>query len=228
MSRTATLDTLRTLARRLANVEGDTTNVPDAELTTLANLHYPSVYDELVAAGPPDLYAATTTVTTASGTIQYALPAAFKDLLEVYVVESTDNRRPLYPMPHGARGRFKAPAGTYTVSVDYVPAATVLSAAGDTVDGVSGHEEMIAALMARDVMVKRQADPSIVLAIIERGHVRIRQMAKNRDRGQPKRIVDLDDAVPVWPWDYAATSRLGCYRLRADNIELYEPHTGLP
>lgn len=228
MARTATLDTLRALARRLANVENDTTNVTDAELLTLANLHYPTLYDELVAAAPPEYYSATTAVVTAAGTTTYALPATFKDLTDVHVRETSDARRPLYPMPSGSRSRFKAPTGVWTIDVDYTPAATVLTTGSDTIDGVSGYEEVVAALMARDVMVKREADPGAVMAIIERGRARIRSMARNRDRGQPKRIVDLDDAMPSWPWEYAFGSGIACYRLRGNNIEFYEPLSGYP
>lgn len=227
MSRTVSLGTLWALARRLANVESDP-NIQDSELTTLANLHYPSVYDELVSSSPPDYFSATTTITTDIGTIVYPLLASFKDLLEVHVNESDDVRRPLYPMPHGARGRFKAPTGAWTISVDYIPAAVVLADAGDTVDGISGYEELIAALMARDVMVKRNADPSPVFAVIERANLRLKQMSKNRDKGHPKRTTDLDDAVIDWPWIGASGSRLACYRLRGDNLELYEPLSGLP
>lgn len=225
MSRTVTLDTLRLLARRLANVENNS-NITDAELTVLANLHGPSVYDELVTASPPDYFAATTTITTSAGVSSYALQATFKDLLEVHVVEGSSTRRPLYPMPHGARGRLKAPTAESSVEIDYIPAAPLLVSGSDTIDGVSGYEELIAALMARDVMAKRQSDPSVVMAIIDGARRRIKVMARNRDKGQPKRIVDLDDAAGEWPWEAFRSSRLVCYRLRGDNIELYEPVAG--
>ena len=52
--------------------------------------------------------------------------------------------------------------------------------------------------------------------------------ARNRDRGSPKRIVDLDDVTyePMYGW--TGGSRLACFRLRAGNIEVYEPLTVSP
>jgi hypothetical protein len=229
VSRTATLLQLRTWARQLSDTEGDV-NITDAELTALANRHLCEVWDRLVDAAPPDFYAATTApFTTSAGVINYGLPVGFRNLLEVNVHESTDERRPLYPMPEGARGRFKAPSGEWTVSFDYVPAPLTLEDDGDTFDGISGFEEIIANLIARDVMAKRESDPSVVMANIARLEQRINSRSKGRDRGKPRRIVDLDDAQhDPYPWTRTSGSRLSCYRLRGDNLELYESLWELP
>lgn len=223
MSRTATLLELRTWARELSDTESDV-NIDDAELTALANRHLCEVWDRLVDASPPDYYASTAaSFTTSAGVITYGLPVGFRNLLEVNVHESTDERRPLVPMPAGARGRYKAPTAEWTVSYDYVPAPPKLVANGDTFDGISGFEELIANLMARDVMVKRESDPGVVMANIARLEARITSRARSRDKGQPKRIVDLDDMSNVPPCGWSGSSRLAVYRLRGDNLELYEP-----
>ena len=227
MARAVTLLNLRTWARQLSDTENDD-NVTDAELTALANRHYPEVYDLLIEAGPPEYYASSTTVSVTASTIPYALQADFRALLGVYVHESTDERRPLMPMPEGARGQFKAPSASTTVTLEYIPAPGTLSSNGDTVDGVSGWEELIVARMARDVMVKLEKDPSIPMATAAAIEQRIKNRSKNRDRGQPRRITDLDDVTysPIWGWTQA--SKLACYRLRAGNIEFYEPLWGRP
>jgi len=220
VARTVTLANLRTWARQLSDTEGDTSNITDAELTALANRHLTEVYDALVDAGPADYYASSQTVNVVAGTIAYALPADFRDLLEVYVHESDSERRILRPMGNGERGRYQAPLAATTLTVEYVPAPGTLVANGDTFDGVSGWEELIANLMARDVMVKREADPSVVLHTIAELRGRIARRARMRDRANPKRITDLDEQSSLWfP---TASSNVSAYRLRGGNLEVYE------
>jgi hypothetical protein len=222
MSRNASLGDLRTWARQLSDTESDV-NITDAELTALANRHLPEVYDRLVDAGPADYYAASTQITTSSGIIPYPLDVTFRNLTGVYVRESADERRPLLPMPNVGRGAYKAPTGVWTLDVEFIPVPDVLEDPGDTFDGVSGFEELIANLMARDVMAKRESDPSIVMSNIARLEQRITTRARNRDKGNPKRVSDLDDTnFSPFPWGWTGNSRLACYRLRAGNLELYE------
>ena len=227
MARTVTLLALRTWARQLADVEGDP-NVTDPELTALANRHVCEVYDALVDAGPPDLYAATATVTTVAGTTVYALPNDFRNLSEVYAQESATQLRLLHPMGNGQRGRYRAPTAAWAITVEYIPTPTTLVNDSDTFDGVSGWEELIANLMARDVMVKRESDPSVVINTIDRLNARILSRSRNRDRGHPKYTSDMDSQETAFPWSSTTNSRISCYRLRAGNLELYEPLWSLP
>lgn len=227
MARNVSLLELRTWARELSDTENDP-NITDSELTALANRHITEVYDRLVDAGPADYYASSTQITTSDGLAEYSLGATFRNLIAVFVRESSDERRQLRPMPLAGRGNYKAPTGAYTVDVEFIPACGVLEDDGDTFDGISGWEELVANLMAKDVMKKREADPSIVLADISRLGARITSRSRSRDKGEPRRIVDLDDAAKWWPWEYTGTSRLSCYRLRAGNLELYEPLWGTP
>ena len=219
MARTVTLLQLRTWARQLSNTESDP-NVTDSELTALANRHSTEVYDTLVDAGPPEYYASSTTVSVVSGTIAYALASDFRNLIDVYVHETDTQRRALVPMGEGQRGRYQAPTAAVTCTVEYIAAPGTMSADGDTFDGISGWEELIANLMARDVMIKREADPGAVMSTIGRLEGRVRSKARNRDRGHPKRVTDTDEQ---WTdWNPAATS-VCVYRLRAGNLEIYEP-----
>lgn len=229
MSRNASLGDLRTWARQLSDTENDP-NITDAELTALANRHLPEVYDRLVDASPADYYAATVPMSTVVGVIETPLDVSFRNLLGVYVRESADDRRPLLPMPLGARGNYKAPSAVWTLDVEIVPVPDPLVNPGDTFDGVSGFEELIANLMARDVMVKRESDPSIVMNNIAMLQARIVSRARGRDKGSPKRIVDTDDFTnSPWPWGcWTGSSRLACYRLRAGNLELFETRSGAP
>lgn len=228
MARAVTLANLRTWVRQLSDTENDD-NVSDTELTALVNRHLTEVYDLLIESGPPDYYASSTTVSVTAGTTHYALAADFRALLGVYVHESNSERRPLMPMAEQTRGRYKAPTSSATVTLEFIPAAPTLTSGSATFDGVSGWEELIVARAARDIMIKREADPSAVMATAAAVEARIASRAKNRDRGAPKRIVDLDEvASSGWSWGWTNATRLACYRLRAGNIEFYESLVGLP
>lgn len=228
MARVVTLANLRTWARQLSDTENDP-NVGDAELTALANRHLTEVYDTLVDAGPADYYAATESITTAAGVTTYALPADFRSLLDVYARESATEVRNIPPVGAGERGKYRSPSGVWTLDVEYIPVAPTLVDDGDTFDGVSGWEELIANLMARDTMIKRESDPSAVMANISRLEGRIASRSRQRDKGHPKRIVDTDEqAARTWPWGYQNNVRVCAYRLRGANIEFYESVWGLP
>lgn len=222
MARTVTLSNLRTWARQLADVESDP-NITDAELTALVNRHLPEVYDLLLDSGPPDYFAASSTITTAIGTTAYALPADFRALVDVFAQESSIEVRSLAPVRPGERGRYQAPTGVWSFTMEYIPAAPTLSTGTDTFDGVSGWEELIALMVARDVMVKRESDPSILMISIDAMKGRIAARARNRDRGHPRYGVDMDMQGDRACWPYTNTVRVTAYRLRAGNLELYEP-----
>jgi len=227
MADTVTLLQLRTWARQLSDTENDP-NISDTELTALANRHRSELRDRLVDAGPADYFASTSQITTAAGTIPYAVPADFRNLVEVYVREDSAGQvRRLLPMPEGTRANYKAPTQVYTVDVEYIAIEAELTTDGSTLDAVSGWAELIANLMARDVMTKRESDPSVVMSNIARLEARITTRSRKRDRA-PKRTVDLDDVnADRWPYQ-RASSALACYRLRAGNLELYESFVTYP
>lgn len=224
MARTVTLLELRTWARELSDT-GNDRNITDPELTALANRHLCEVYDALVDAGPPEYYSASVEVAVASGSTGEPFEADFRNLLDVYVHDSAGSgrKRRLHPMPHGALGRYQAPSSAATLTIEYVPAPPVLEEDGDTFDGVSGWEELIANLMARDVMIKRKDDPGAVMSTIGRLEQRIKSRARNRDRGSPKQITDLDEQDSNW---CLLTAKIQAYRIRGGNIEVFEPIAG--
>lgn len=228
MPRDTSLLAMRTWARQLSDTENDP-NITTPELNALANRHIPEVFDRLVDAGPADYYAASTQVTTVDGLIAYGLEVDFRNLVAVYVRETSDRRRQLTPMPTAGRGNYKAPSGVWTLDVEYIPTPPVLESDGATFDGISGFEELIACLMARDIMIKREANSSIVLDSIARLEARIISRARSRDRSGSKSVTDMDDIIASqYPLGWLGSSHLACYRLRGDNLELYEPLWGCP
>lgn len=232
MGQNVSLAQLTARAQQLSDTQRDS-NVSAAEWTALANAHLTELYDRLVDAGPADYYASTTQITTSDGVIPYPLPDDFRNLVAMFVRgPAPDDRRVILPMPEGARASFRAPVGSGVVlDLEYIPAPPTLVDGGDTLDGVSGWGELIANIMARDVMIKRESLTQDVLNNIARLEARITQRSRQRDRG-PKRTVDLDDvnarrwASPFGGW--SGSTRIACYRLRADNVELYEPMWSRP
>lgn len=227
MARATTLTNLRTWIRQLTDTEDDD-NVSDDELTALVNRHLAEVYDLLVDASPPDYFASSTQVDVESGVTTYPIQADFRALVGVYVHESTDERRLLLPMGEMTRGRYKAPTQDGTLTVEYIPAAPILTSGAQSFDGISGWEELIVARAAVDVMTKRESDPSAALAKAQMLEARIKLRARNRDRGSPKRIVDLDNVTTSPDYGWSGGSRLACFRLRAGNLEVFEALTVLP
>lgn len=215
MALSVSLSTLRTRVRRMADVEGDTTRFPDAELTAYINESLTWVYDLLVEADE-NFYASTTpaTVSVVNGVSTYALSSSVYKVLGMDVsiggevltlrpFEWTERNRYTSisgwsvqnPLAYQLRGNnvsfIPTPTSSHTVSVYYVPAFALLSADGDTFDGVNGWEELAVIQAAIKVLRKDdrptnelERDRDVLLS-------RIEAMKPSRDLGSPHRVVDV-------------------------------------
>ncbi len=90
---------------------------------------------------------------------------------------------------------------------------------------MSGWEELITLYMAQAALNKEET-PHDLPRQIEKMEQRIRTM-RIRDKGAPRFITDLgaDERSTFW---WTQTSPIQRYRLRAGNLELYEPLYGPP
>jgi len=217
MASNVTLLELRTRARELADMDNSEfwTNT---RINARVNAHAADLYDKLVAAGPPEYYATDATLTTVSGTLASSLPATFRSLVGVYAQEgSTTKLREIYPIRGGTRLAYDAPQGAYNVTLRYVPAMTALSGDADTLDGVSGWEELIVLLCARDMRIKEDSPVDDLMMAIARMEGRIVANAPKRGGG-PRFVRDMDDEeAPYW-----ASNPICGYELRAGSIELFQ------
>ena len=228
MARSVTLLQLRTRARQAANFESATTFLPDADVNERINTHITEEYDLFIQASPPSYYSSTTTISVTSGTTTYALPSDFLSLQSVFLSQTGGQVREVMPIRSGERAYYRAPQSSYTVTVEYTPTPTLLSSDSDTFDGVNGWDELVVALVARDMLIKaRESVEQIQLKIGElRG--RIRTMG-NRDRGKPRYLRDGDQPdAQNRAQAFFASGTISAYRLRAGNIELYEPAVAYP
>jgi hypothetical protein len=224
MARTATLTQLLSRTRFLSNTTGATTAYPDATLTVLINNAICEVYDLLVEASPPDYYLSKTTPAqvTTSTTYWITWPTDFRTLVNVYEVESTSGLqrrliRPLNDEEASSVGTY-APVGAWYV-LEYVPAPTLLSAAGDTFDGVSGWEELVCAYAARDIREQQQRDISSLQLKIDRLEARIRANSK-RDMGHSWSVSNVY-ATQRYQFPSASNDLISGYQAQGSGIKLY-------
>lgn len=211
---------LKARCRQLSYTVGDSF-VTEADLNALADQHTCEVYDRIVDAGPPERYAASVTPTSTAGQAQVPLEVDFRSLLDVYIV-TNGIRTNVLPMRTGTRSNYRPPETALSLEIEYIPACPRYEDDGDTFDGVSGWGELIANLMARDVMIGREADPSVVMANIARLEARIQSRARSFDKGYPKRSTDLDEQRNDWWFLESGGPRRRVYRLRGSNIEIFE------
>lgn len=233
MARAATLAAMTLRAQQLSDQDipaSTTTFVTALEWTDNINQAMTEVYDALVNAGPADYYAGTQAYTTTAGTSTYALPTDFRALVNLFQVDNTSGRKvPLSQLENSNMGLVIAPRTGVTMSMEYIPAPPTLSAPSDTFDGVSGWEELISVIAARKAVAKEDGDigPLNLMA----SELRARMGAKAQRVRAPRFATDIRATVDRGPWAsnfYGATPfPLVGYRLRAGNIEVYEPLYGL-
>jgi hypothetical protein len=219
MARTVTRAQLRTRARQLSNMENALDVWPDADVNERIDTHTTALWDLLVQAMPPNYYATSTTYSVTSGTITYALPSDFMGVDAVYVQQgSTDKLRKLPSMRPGTRGNYQAPQASSTVQLDYVPNFTSFAGDSSTLDGVNGWDELVAAYVARDLLVKQRESGEQMDQKIAELRARIERM-KVRDRSGPRYIRDVY-AEDNFAWIYGTSPAV--WEIKGSNLCLYD------
>jgi hypothetical protein len=232
MARTVTLLQLRTRARQLANMESATNLWPDADVTERVNTHLTELYDTFRVASPPDYYSTSVAIAVVAGTTAYAFASDFIDVQSVYVRSSSagtinpgDVKYEVRPIRESERGFLQTPTQAYNVVVEYTPTLTLLASDGATFDGVNGWDELVVALVARDMLTKARESTEALEIKINEMRMRIRTMG-TRDRGAPQYIRDVDESS--YRGTVPGAASLYGYRIRAGNIEFYECATVWP
>lgn len=221
MAQNVTLLGLRTRARSLADMRGSSF-LSDSEITTLANVHIQDLDDLIAEAAPPHYYATDHTITTAAGTIAYALPSDFRNVIRVYAQEgSTTRLRPLMPIQPASRHVYDAPQGAYAVTLRYRPVTAALSSDSDTYDGVAGWDEYVVSLMVRDMLAAEEQDIGWLDIKIERLRQRVMANAPKRDLGGPD-FIAADPERYGSARQYWRTNALAGYEIRAGYIDLFQ------
>lgn len=222
MALNVTRDVLRSRIRQVANME-NSTFVTDANLNDLINRHIPRFWDLLLEIGPPDWMTPTDyALTTASGTIRYALPSDFRSVVMVYAAESTDFYRPLRQVNDVDRVCYRAPAGAYSLVVRYIPVAPQLTTdtanATGQIDDISGWSDLIVYASARDCLDKEESDSSTCVQRLQEVEARMRRQQGGRNIGAPVYVTDVD-GVDMWPYPYRQAAN--AYQVFGTNLDVF-------
>lgn len=218
MARARTLLQLRTEVRALSDTVGDP-HITDAQILVWINQGIAELWRRLTKLDA-DRYMVTTpaTIATTAGTQVYALPADFMAARVVYRLEGTrripidrfelqqaayDNGDPrdgwtrtrYRIVGQGIGGAstsimFDPDPGTASYRVFYIQAPALLSADGDTFDGVAGWEDWVVNTTARKVCIRQETDVSAIDAELMRIDADITSSATHRDVGRAPRIAD--------------------------------------
>lgn len=213
MARSRTLTEIADEAYRFADAVGMTDRHPRADVVRWCNKGLAELYDLLVAAKGLDWFRASTTITLVAGTTDYALHAAFYQLLGARV----SGGAALLPFPEGQSAELRdayvqgASSPRYyqlaaanitflpvpasgSVILDYVPAFTDLADDGvATFDGVNGWETYGSLFAARLMSVKDSDETKVAMLGAETNAMvgRIRGLARQRDPSAAGRVKDV-------------------------------------
>ena len=208
MSRTVTFTELQSRVRSIADQELNSNFVDDTELEETINESV-GLWHSMVSAADPERFGATQSI-TGDGSASYSLPADYLASLGVDIQRNSTRWEPLDHYSVTERHFFEetttGDAFGYRIFGDqlyllpapssgayrhlYVTHADVLSAGGDTVDGVNGWETWIIYDAAIKLYIKEQADASQLMAERNKVEVEIRKAAQDRDFSNAGRVVD--------------------------------------
>lgn len=211
---------MRLRVRQRCNVENQVKSAPDQEVDDLINEGIAELYDILRSVSQDDYYLSSQTFNTIPNQSDYTLPPDFLTGRGVDVVFGQNIVITARPYMWSERNRYKwypgwiysqpvfyrfigfqggiirfvpTPSGSYSITLNYVPAAPKLAQQDDFFDGISGYEEYAILDAAIKLLLKWE---QIEVADAyesrkEKIRKRIQAMAANRDMENPPRIQDV-------------------------------------
>jgi hypothetical protein len=231
MSYLVSLETLSSRVLQRANLEGASAFIKAQELTDLINGSIAEWVDEVRGTTWNGSYSRSSqTISTVNGTQTYALAAGFLSLISVDVAisggvvvsarsyqEEERNAfrnlpmlagwgiaQPIYYQIQGSNISFiPVPSGTFSVTVNYVPTATVLVLPADTIDSINGWEEFIVLDAAIKCVIKAGQNDTVAVLTqrLEQQRARIRSLAPRRDQQFAERVHVIENAGgDGWDW----------------------------
>jgi hypothetical protein len=164
--------------------------------------------------------------TITQGTVDYALPADFYKLADVFVTASPTlggttayrlDRLDLQdavalssqPNPQycsegyillGTTIRLILAGLQGTVQLWYVPAVPFITAVGDVIDGVNGWEELLVLLAMKKALMRGEKPTNLVEQEIARQYARLEAMSSGRDGSQPRTVRRIANRYPRYPY----------------------------
>lgn len=227
MSREYTAQNIIDRARSITDKQNDQ-SVTDAEILTYIDHNYPRTWALLAESAPPEFMVKSANFSSVVGKIQYPVVGVggvipdndFWKIKTVYVIESTQplggELRALEPINEFNRLWFRAPQGAFPLQLDYIRQCPKITDYSNKIDGINGWEDHLVCLVAQDIKMKLEEDPSRYEKKEQKLEAEIRKLAY-RDAGYAERIVRRRHHDPY----YLYRNSLDGYRLKGDNLELY-------
>lgn len=212
-----TLATLRTRVRERADMPtagfiADSSTSLDAFINEGAQ----RLHERLIDSLGEEYVSSTSTITTASGTSDYAVPSDFFRLYGVdltihgkvrtlkpfgrnernYFRNATNNANwlgtPRYSLVGGNVRLYPIPQGVYSGSILYAPTITVLSSTSDTVNFPNGLERMVVLYAAIQCLIKEESDYRPLQRLLDQEEAALDELKYQRDAAFPKKVTDMD------------------------------------
>jgi hypothetical protein len=218
MARTFTVSELITLIRERSNTERSNF-VSDTEIIRLIDQAYTKLYD-LIVSKFENYYIDEHSFTT-DGTNQfYDLPANFYKLVGLDQLQNTsgsgDNALTVRPFNFNERNRYNnilfavtaaafyryliqgtkikilpQPSAGIQFKMWFIPAPVKITSEAQTIDGISGWEEVVTLTAAIQIMNKQELDATALKREQAEAIDRVMTMATERDAALPERVTDL-------------------------------------
>lgn len=206
MARNVSRGDLRDQVRFRTDTQNETRRFPNTELDMYVNEGIAAFHRQMVRARGQGFGEATTTVTTANGVENYALPAAFLSVVKVWFkidgvehvlhdYEEWDTQGLVdvvswkssyvdfaYRLTGDNISLRPIPSDAVDIRVKYIATAVKLVADSNTVDGVDGLEEYAVLWAAKRVAIKQRDELLMGLCDAEMGKVLDDLMALQRAR----------------------------------------------
>lgn len=216
MPRSYTILQVINRAKQYADME-NSSFLSDAQWLDFVNSSYTWLYDRLVSSGLA-YFESTQSISGVASQVNYALPADHYATVRVdYQLDSSHWERlvpipvqevPLVDIGGGNRAThwrlagtnlqlYPAPSGSDTYRHVYVPAATVFVLTTETVDGVSGFEDLLAIDAAIKALIKEESSTTELRERRLEELARIDEMRSARMLSDSLRIADTDQDEDV-------------------------------
>jgi hypothetical protein len=206
---------------RRAKKRADQTNsnfFTEQDMFDLLNSSVTSLYDTIVQSFS-NYYADEYFFSIVPGTVAYDLPADFYKLIVVERVLSPNRYSTIFPINELEKNSISGTDASALPAADlrlrYVPAPPVYTLTTETVDGISGWDDMIVLDMVCAMLEAEESDSSAVQARLARVTQRVQSASQNRDIVNPGTVTDTT------AYDSGFLQNTLQYRFYGNQLEFY-------
>jgi hypothetical protein len=216
-----TIDALITRMEQLCDIENDS-HFSSAEKFSIMNSAIAETWDLICDSGLAEKYVKKANFSSVAGTLEYTFASVCTDgdfyrMHRLYVVENTDQLRPLQKVNPSEIQSFRPPQSAVSLRLYYIPYSPVLTT-GQYFDGINGWEEHTLMTACCAVKMKKEDDYNLFYRRKKELEARIKSMS-NVDLGEPIRVSrkrrNRNDRYG------ALYNPINAYGVRGDKIELY-------